>query len=223
MFLKTYILQCNCLVECQILKGFIGLRIMEKCNFSPTATYLCLRVIFKKKWKLNSCGWEDDPQSDRLMLVLIWFWVYWLAKHAPKSVKYQFTKLGRLTAKRLWGRSKNYFEFLFCNLKASFQKIKKSTMSRSKRSKMFYIWLWVHSLPENAPTSAKYHFTNFGRLTARDTSERVKTILQLLFLTQRPILRKIQGGLSNREKLCEYLLFDSAIIFIIFWDLFMFY
>ena len=157
------------------------------------------------------------------MLVLIWFWVYWLAKHAPKSVKYQFTKLGRLTAKRLWGRSKNYFEFLFCNLKASFQKIKKSTMSRSKRSKMFYIWLWVHSLPENAPTSAKYHLTNFGRLTARDTSERVKTILQLLFLTQRPILRKIQGGLSNREKLCEYLLFDSAIIFIIFWDLFMFY
>ena len=27
-----------------------------------------------------------------------WFWVHWLAEHAPKSVQQIFSKLGRLTA-----------------------------------------------------------------------------------------------------------------------------
>ena len=27
----------------------------------------------------------------------ILFWVHWLPKHAPKAIKYRFTKFGRLT------------------------------------------------------------------------------------------------------------------------------
>ena len=28
-----------------------------------------------------------------------WFWVHWLAEHAPKSLKYRFTKFGQLAGR----------------------------------------------------------------------------------------------------------------------------
>ena len=69
----------------------------------------------------------------------------------------------------------------------------------------------MHWLLEQARMSAKYQFTKFGRLTGRDFNDGAKIILRLLFLTRRSILeRKGQRGLSNREKLCECLLFDSG-------------
>ena len=54
-------------------------------------------------------------------------------------------------------------------------------------------------LAEHAPKSQKYYFTEFWRLTARNISEGAKIILKLLFLTQRRVLRKNQGRLSNRK------------------------
>ena len=72
---------------------------------------------------------------------------------------------------------------------------------------MSYIWFWVQWLAEHVPTSAKYQFTDFGWLTPRDPSEGANIILQLLFLTRMPILKKIKE-LSNREKLRECLIFD---------------
>ena len=65
-------------------------------------------------------------------------------------------------------------------------------------------------LPERVPRPANYQFTKFGQLDPRDPREGAKIMFQLLFLTQRPILRKIQGGLSDKEKLRECLLFDNG-------------
>ena len=49
-------------------------------------------------------------------------------------------------------------------------------MKRRKRTKMSFSLFWVHWLPEHAPASAKYQFTKFGWLTARDSREEAKTI-----------------------------------------------
>ena len=43
----------------------------------------------------------------------------------------------------------------------------------------------MHWLPEHAPTSAKYQLTEYGLPTARDSTERAKSILKLHFLTRR--------------------------------------
>ena len=62
------------------------------------------------------------------------------------------------------------------------------------------IWFCVHWLPEHATTSANHQFTKFGQLTATDPSERAKTILQLLFLTQRRIKKKNPRGTVKQRK-----------------------
>ena len=56
-------------------------------------------------------------------------------------------------------------------------------------------------MPGHALTSANYQFTKFGHLSARDPSEGAKIILQLLFLTRRPILRKPKKNWQT-EKNC---------------------
>ena len=43
----------------------------------------------------------------------------------------------------------------------------------------------MYWLPEHAPTSAKYQLTEYGLPTARDPTERSKSILKLHFLTRR--------------------------------------
>ena len=68
----------------------------------------------------------------------------------------------------------------------------------------------MHWFVEHAPQSGKCRLTKFRRLTGRDLKEGAKIILKLLILTRRPVLRKNQGGLSNREKLREWLIFDSG-------------
>ena len=53
----------------------------------------------------------------RPQMPYIWFWVHWLAKHAPNSVQYEFTKLGRLTAVDPKEGAKNYWNFFFLSRK----------------------------------------------------------------------------------------------------------
>ena len=112
--------------------------------------------------------------------------------------------------KTLFGRSKNYFEATFSNSKASFNKKPNSSTPQWTVAKMTYIWFWVHWLAERTPKSGQYKFTNSCRLTGGDTKEGAKIVLKLLILTWRPVLGKKVGGLSNREKLRESLIFDSG-------------
>ena len=53
----------------------------------------------------------------------------------------------------------------------------------------------MHWFLEHTTTAANYQSAKFGRVSARDPREGEKIILQLLFLTRRSLLRKIQGGL----------------------------
>ena len=112
--------------------------------------------------------------------------------------------------KTLFGRSKNYFEATFSNSKASFNKKPNSNTSQWKVAKMTYIWFWVHWLAEHTPKSGQYKFAKSCRLTGRDPKEGTIIVLKLLILTWRPVLGKKVGGLSNREKLRESLIFDSG-------------
>ena len=59
------------------------------------------------------------------------------------------------------------------------------------------------------PKSVKDQFTKPCRLTSRDLREGSKSILKLLYLTRRHVLKKNIKVLSNREKLKESLKFDS--------------
>ena len=46
-------------------------------------------------------------------MVYIWFWVHWLADHAPKSVKNRFYKFGRLTVRDPMEGAKIILKLLF--------------------------------------------------------------------------------------------------------------
>ena len=119
----------------------------------------------------------------------IWFWVHWLREHSPTSGKYQFTKNGRLARDPKEG-AKIILKFLFVTWKWAFQKKAKSNTERRKKAKKSYIWFWVHWLPEHAPTSAKYQFTEYGLPTARDPSERAKIHFEVTLSKSKTIFNK---------------------------------
>ena len=52
----------------------------------------------------------------------IWFWVHWLAEQAQKSVQYQFTKLGRMTATYFKEGVKIIWKFVFLSRKQVIRK-----------------------------------------------------------------------------------------------------
>ena len=138
-----------------------------------------------------------------------WFWVRWFAEHASTSAKYQFTKFGRMTARDPKEGVKIILNFFFLTRKRVFRKKPKSTMKRRKRAKIFYIWFWVHWLPDHAPKSGKYQFAKFVWLTGRESKEVAKIILRLLFLSQRPpVLIKNQRELPHRGQWRQWLIFD---------------
>ena len=70
---------------------------------------------------------------------------------------------------------------------------------------MTYIRFWVHWLAEYAPKSGKHRFTKFGRLNPRDPKEGAKIILKLLFLTQRPILRRRPERTAKQRKTFSFI------------------
>ena len=106
---------------------------------------------------------------------------------------------------RLERRNKNYFEVTLCNSKKSFQKIPKKEHYRKEYIEYL---IWVHWLAQHAPKSPKYLIIKFGQLTARNLIEAAQIILKLHSLARMRVLRKNQGGLSNKEKLQECLIFD---------------
>ena len=60
-------------------------------------------------------------------------------------------------------------------------------------------------MAKHVPKYAKYQFTKFGRLTARNLGDVTKIILNLLFLTERLVLRKKQKGYQI-DKNCKNVL-----------------
>ena len=65
------------------------------------------KVSFKKKPRRNI------KHKKNARIPYVWFWVHWLAEHTPKCVKYQFTKLGWLTARDPKEGAKYILKFFF--------------------------------------------------------------------------------------------------------------
>ena len=55
-------------------------------------------------------------------MTYILFWLHWLAEQAPKSVEYEFTKLGRLTARDPKKGAKVILKFFFLSRKQVLRK-----------------------------------------------------------------------------------------------------
>ena len=55
-----------------------------------------LIVTWRPALRKNQGG-PSNRKTTRMLYIR--FWVHWLAEHAPKSVKYQFTKPGGVTSK----------------------------------------------------------------------------------------------------------------------------
>ena len=75
---------------------------------------------------------------------------------------------------------------------------------------MPYIPFWVHQFAEHATKSVKNQFTKLGRMTLTDSNKKAKIILKLLILSRTTVLRRNQGGPSNKENLWEFHVFDSG-------------
>ena len=142
-------------------------------------------------------------------MLYIRFWVHWLAEHAPKSVKYQFTKPGVVTSRDTKEGAKIISKWHFPTRWQVFKK-KQSTIKRRKTAKMPYIWFWVHWLAEHAPNSDQYQFTKLGLLAATDPKEGTKITWKLIFLIGRGVLIKIQRALFNTKNGRKWLIFDSG-------------
>ena len=69
----------------------------------------------------------------------ILFWVHWLPKYAPKSVKYRLTKFGWLTVRDPREEAKITLKSFFLTRKQGFRKTTKSTIKERKTGKMTYI------------------------------------------------------------------------------------
>ena len=167
-----------------------------KSKIYVEVTHSNLKASFRKKPR------RTIKQRKTARMPYIWFWVHWLREHSPTSGKYQFTKNGRLARDPKEG-AKIILKFLFVTWKWAFQKKAKSNTERRKKAKKSYIWFWVHWLPEHAPTSAKYQFTEYGLPTARDPSERAKFILKLHFLNRRRFLIKKPKSTTPQTKLTK--------------------
>ena len=140
-----------------------------------------------------------------------------MARRDPKEGAKIIYRLHFLTQRPVLRKKKEHYEkkkkskqATFSNSKASFNKKPSSSTQQWIVAKMTHIWFWVHWLAEHTPKSGQYKFTKSCRLTGKDPKKGAKIVLKLLILTWRPVLGKKVGGLSNREKLRESLIFDSG-------------
>ena len=65
---------------------------------------------------------------------------------------------------------------------------------------MSYIWFWVNWLPEHASTFAKYQFTKFGWLTARDSSDVAKKVFAVTLSNSKVNFKKKLGRTAKQRK-----------------------
>ena len=89
----------------------------------------------------------------------IWFWVQWLVGHAPKSVQYKFTKLGRLTATHPKEGAKIILKILFLTRRPVFRKKQRALWIEKKSENVLYFILSV--LASRARPKICYTLTNW--------------------------------------------------------------
>ena len=70
-----------------------------------------------------------------------WFWVHWLAEHAPNSAKYQFIKFGRMTVKYPKKGAKIILKLLFLSRRRVLKKKQRELSNRENWQK----WLTFDS------------------------------------------------------------------------------
>ena len=110
-------------------------------------------------------------------MTYIWFWVYWLAEYAHKSVKYRSTKFGGLTGRDPNERAKAISQLIFLTRRRVLVKTRRA-LSHSKHWRK---WLVFDSgctgwSAEQAPKSDRYRFTKFSLLIGRNPEEVAKYI-----------------------------------------------
>ena len=100
-------------------------------------------------------------------MTYIWFWVQWLAKHIPKSVKYCFNKFVWLAGRDPRAGGEIIFKLLFVTRRRLLIKKQKALSNRENVRNLTYIWLWVHWLAEHAPKYARDKLTKLCQVAVR--------------------------------------------------------
>ena len=103
-------------------------RLLERSKNYFVVTHSNLKASFKKKPRTTI------KQSKTKTMPYIWFWVHWLAEHAPKFVQYQFNKLGLLTTRDPQEGEKIIWKFVFLSRKQVITKKKKQHYEKKKKS-----------------------------------------------------------------------------------------
>ena len=72
-------------------------------------------------------------------LTYIWFWVQWLAEHAPKTGKCRFNKFGWLTRRDAKEEAKIFFKIAFLSLRGTLLKTQR-TLSNSENDRKWLLF-----------------------------------------------------------------------------------
>ena len=128
-------------------------------------------TLWKSKYyfEVNICNSKGDfkkknpkriiQQRKTAGMSYIWFWVQWLVEHAPKSVQYKFTKLGRLTATHPKEGAKIILKLLFLTRRPVFRKKQRALWIEKKSENVLYFILSV--LASRARPKICYTLTNW--------------------------------------------------------------
>ena len=87
------------------------------------------KVSFKKKPR------RTIKQRKTAKMTYIWFWVHWLAEHAPKYAQYQFTRFVRLTVRDPKEGAKIILKLLFVTRKRVLIKNQRTLSNKEKLRK----------------------------------------------------------------------------------------
>ena len=131
-------------------------------------------------------------------------------KKKTKTVKYRFTKVGRLTETNAKEVAKIILRLIFLTGRYVLRKIQRALPHREHRRKWPIFDSGCTGWNSMAENFVNIIFTKSARLSGRDPSEGVKITFNLHFLTWTQVLRKNQRGLLNREKLHGCFIFDSG-------------
>ena len=132
-------------------------------------------TLFKSTASFNKKPKSTIEHRKLVKMAYISFWLHWLTEHAPKSVKYRFTKFGRLTLRDHKEGAKIILKLFFLTSRRVLIKNQRALSNTEKLVKMAYIWFWLHWLAEHAPKYVKYRFTKLGNLLEHYEKKTIET------------------------------------------------
>ena len=107
-----------------------------------------------------------------------------MVDHAPKSIKYLFTKLGRLTARHPKEGAEILLKLLFLTLRPVLRKKQRALLKEKREPKCLILDLGA-LVGTARPKSTRCQITKVAGLTVRNPGEGAKIIFKILFLRPR--------------------------------------